>query len=171
MPILPAGPPPPGVHSNFNDPINRAPNLIACNVILLVVSTLVVGARILSRTLLTDWRLGWDDCKCSLHDYYLVTTKSANLYKTPLLWPLCVKTSENLVSKADQYLGRDGHFRLFCDRESVKTSPSSSWRLRNDADYRFSATHFGLGRHIWDVPMTTYTPQYLWVSASIQIPY
>ena len=62
MPTLPAGPPPPGVHSNFIDPENRAPNLIACNVILLVVSTLVVGARLISRTLLTDWRLGWDDC-------------------------------------------------------------------------------------------------------------
>ena len=62
LPTLPAGPPPPGVHSNFIDPENRAPNLIACNVILLVVSTLVVGARLISRTLLTDWRLGWDDC-------------------------------------------------------------------------------------------------------------
>ena len=62
MPTLPAGPAPPGVQSNFIDPESRAPNLIACNVILLIVSTLVVGARLVSRTLLTDWRLGWDDC-------------------------------------------------------------------------------------------------------------
>ena len=60
--IPPAGPPPPGINSNYIDPTNYAPNLIACNVILLVVSTLIVGARIVSRTLLTDWRLGWDDC-------------------------------------------------------------------------------------------------------------
>ena len=68
LPLPAAGPPPPGVNSNFNDPIDRAPNLIACNVILLVVSTLIVGARVVSRTLLTDWRLGWDDCTCCSHD-------------------------------------------------------------------------------------------------------
>ena len=39
------------------------------------------------------------------------------------------------------------------------------WLLQNDADIRVPATHFGLGKHIWDVRMTTYTPQYLWVSA------
>lgn len=64
--IQPAGLPPPGVLSNFIDPVNRAPNLIACNVVLLVFSVLIVGARILSRTILTDWRLGWDDCKSPL---------------------------------------------------------------------------------------------------------
>ena len=77
--LQPAGPPPPGVHSNFIDPVDRAPNLIACNVILLVVSTLIVGARIASRTLLTDWRLGWDDCTCSVYDYVLSVIPSANL--------------------------------------------------------------------------------------------
>lgn len=61
-PIIPAGPPPLGVISNFVDPVDRAPNLIACNVVLLVASIIIVGARILSRTVLTDWRLGWDDC-------------------------------------------------------------------------------------------------------------
>ena len=60
--IQPAGLPPVGVSSNFADPVNRAPNLIACNIVLLVVSVLIVGARLLSRTILTDWRLGWDDC-------------------------------------------------------------------------------------------------------------
>lgn len=105
MPTLPARPPPPGVHSNFIDPINRAPNLIACNVILLVVSTLVVGARIVSRTLLTDWRLGWDDCMCSLLDACLSgMTRSANLQKTPSLWPLYVWTSRNRDNDVDFYL-------------------------------------------------------------------
>ena len=61
--LMPAGPPPPGARSNFVNPaVDGAPNLIACNVILLFVSTLVMGARIASRTLLTDWRMGWDDC-------------------------------------------------------------------------------------------------------------
>lgn len=60
--IEPAGPPPVGTTSNFVDPVNMAPNLIACNIVLLVVSVFVVAARILSRTVLTDWRLGWDDC-------------------------------------------------------------------------------------------------------------
>lgn len=93
LPLPAAGPPPPGVHSNFIDPINRAPNLIACNVILLVVSTLVVGARIVSRTLLTDWRLGWDDCMCFLLEGSLGMTEWANLQKTPSLWPLYVDIS------------------------------------------------------------------------------
>ena len=60
--ILPAGPPPVGISSNFFDPVDRAPNLIACNIVLLIFSVIIVGARILSRTVLTDWRLGWDDC-------------------------------------------------------------------------------------------------------------
>ena len=60
--IEPAGPPPVGTISNFVDPVNMAPNLIACNIVLLVVALFVVTARILSRTVLTDWRLGWDDC-------------------------------------------------------------------------------------------------------------
>ena len=65
--IVPAGPAPPGVSSNFIDPVNMAPNLVACNVALLVVSVLIVAARIVSRTVLTDWRLGWDDCNELLH--------------------------------------------------------------------------------------------------------
>lgn len=104
LPVLPAGPPPLGAHSNFIDPVNHAPNLIACNVILLVVSTLIVGARILSRTLLTDWRLGWDD--------YTILMAFAG---TAVFGSFVIET-----------------------------------------------THFGLGKHIWDVPMTTYSPHYLW---------
>ena len=61
-----AGAPPTGVVSNFVDPVNYSLNLVTCNVVLLVVSVLVVAARIVSRTVLTDWRLGWDDCICSL---------------------------------------------------------------------------------------------------------
>ena len=71
LPLPAAGPPPPGVNSNFIDPINLAPNLIACNAILLFVSTLIVSARVVSRTLLTDWRLGWDDCTCPFTVYFL----------------------------------------------------------------------------------------------------
>lgn len=61
--VQPALSPPPGMSSNFVDPVNMAPNLVACNVVLLTVSILIVGARVISRTILTDWRLGWDDCK------------------------------------------------------------------------------------------------------------
>ena len=88
LPLPPAGPPPPGVHSNFNNPINRAPDLIACNVILLVVSALVVGARVISRTLLTDWRLGWDDCMFPFIDEFFDVTEWANSQKIPSLLPL-----------------------------------------------------------------------------------
>ena len=59
----PAGPPPDGVISNFDDPMSHAGNLIACNVVLLTASVIIVAARIVSRTILTDWRLGWDDCE------------------------------------------------------------------------------------------------------------
>ena len=59
--LVPAGPPPPGVLSNFVDPVDNGPDLIACNVVLLIVSIFVVIARMVSRTVLTDWRLGWDD--------------------------------------------------------------------------------------------------------------
>ena len=61
----PAFPPPTGVVSNFVDPVSHANGLIACNVFLLVVGFLIVAARVVARTVLTDWRLGWDDCKYS----------------------------------------------------------------------------------------------------------
>ena len=102
--VQPAGPPPTGLNPNFEDPVNMAPNLIACNVVLLVVSIVVVVARIISRTILTEWRLGWDD-------YCIV----ASLIGTAIFTAFVINT-----------------------------------------------TYYGLGRHIWDVPMTTYTPQYLW---------
>ena len=94
LPMIPAGPPPPGVRSNFVDPFNRAPNLIACNVILLVVSAFVVAARILSRTLLTEWRLGWDDCMYSFNDHGLCMTTSANLPKDTIIMAFVCKDFE-----------------------------------------------------------------------------
>ncbi|KAL8644856.1 MAG: hypothetical protein Q9210_007034 [Variospora velana] len=102
--ILPAGPPPAGTVSNFDDPVDNASNLIACNIILLVVSIIVVGARILSRTVFTTWRLGWDD-------YTIILA----LIGTAVFGAFVIVT-----------------------------------------------THFGLGKHIWDVPKPTYTPHYLW---------
>ena len=99
--MQPAGPPPPGVHSNFVNPVNHAPNLIACNVILLVVSTLVVGARILSRTLLTDWRLGWDDCTCLCHTCVRGMTGMANMQKTLSSWPLYAHISRRWGYRVD----------------------------------------------------------------------
>ena len=69
--VKPAGAPPAGIVSDFVNPVNYSANLVACNVVLLVVSSLVVAARIISRTVLTDWRLGWDDCIDSLlRPYY-----------------------------------------------------------------------------------------------------
>ena len=64
---IPALAPPPGVTSNFVDPVNHANGLVACNVVLLLVGILIVVARVVSRTVLTDWRLGWDDC-----DYFFL---------------------------------------------------------------------------------------------------
>ena len=107
--IVPAGPAPPGVMSNFSDPENYSSNLVACNTVLLIVSTLIVGARIVSRTVLTDWRLGWDDW-----------TMVAALVGTIIFTSFVITT-----------------------------------------------THYGLGKHIWDVPMSTYTPNYLrWIMAT-----
>ena len=59
---VPAFPPPTGHISNFVDPVNHAHVIIACSTILLVIGVLTVAARVVSRTVLTDWRLGWDDC-------------------------------------------------------------------------------------------------------------
>ncbi|KAL8756858.1 MAG: hypothetical protein Q9184_004372 [Pyrenodesmia sp. 2 TL-2023] len=73
-PIIPAGPPPVGITSNFDDPVNKAGNLIACNVILLVASIIIVGARVLSRTVLTTWRLGWDDWTAIFSAFVIVST-------------------------------------------------------------------------------------------------
>ena len=102
--VVPAGQPPAGVLSNYLNPVNYAPNLIACNIVLLVISVLVVGARLISRTVLTDWRLGWDD-------YMMIVA----LLGTAIFSSFVITT-----------------------------------------------THYGLGRHIWDVPMVEYSPQYLW---------
>ncbi len=102
--MRPAGPPPPGVLSNFVDPVNHGSNLVACNIIMLVISIIVVALRILSRTVLTDWRLGWDDI-------FMVVA----LIGTTVFGSFIVVT-----------------------------------------------THYGLGRHIWDVPMDVYSPHYLW---------
>ena len=61
---LAAGPPPAGIISNFENPsADYSSQIIACNVILLVIGILFVSARVVSRTLLTEWRLGWDDCE------------------------------------------------------------------------------------------------------------
>lgn len=102
--IVPAGQPPPDVYSNFVDPVNNAPNLVACNIVLLIISTFLVAARLISRTYLTDWRLGWDD-------YSMIVAL-------------------------------------------VGTAIFSSFVI--------TTTNYGLGRHMWDVPISTYTPQYLW---------
>ena len=66
----PAGAPPDGVLPNFDDPMNHAGNLIACNVVLLTASVIIVAARIVSRTILTDWRLGWDDCELLPNSFF-----------------------------------------------------------------------------------------------------
>ena len=95
LPLPAAGPPEPGVNSNFINPINHAPNLIACNVILLVVSTLIVGARVVSRTLLTDWRLGWDDCTCSFRDFTFFLAKFADALKDTIIIAFVRRESED----------------------------------------------------------------------------
>ncbi|KAL8896569.1 MAG: hypothetical protein Q9207_007648 [Kuettlingeria erythrocarpa] len=127
-PIIPAGPPPLGVISNFVDPVNKAPNLIACNVVLLVASIIIVGARILSRTVLTDWRLGWDDYTIILS---LIGTA---IFSAFVITSTCI---------------------------GILSGPPSTCRNHPNPCI---ATHFGLGRHMWDVPKPDYTPHYLWVS-------
>ena len=102
--VVPAGPATLGVMSNFADPVDYSSNLVTCNIVLLVVSVLIVGARIVSRTVLTDWRLGWDDC-----------TMVLALVGTVIFTSFVITT-----------------------------------------------THYGLGQHIWDIPLSTYTPDYLW---------
>ena len=62
-PIEPALPPPPGIVSNFLNPDDLGPHLVSCTITLTVIGCLLVTARIVSRTVLTSWRLGWDDCE------------------------------------------------------------------------------------------------------------
>ena len=159
--IQPAGPPPVGTLSNFADPLNMAPNLIACNVVLLIVSVLIVVARILSRTVLTDWRLGWDDClSSSSNEIVAMSLLTYERYDTRF-------SGRDLKGHVGdtifiQSLGRHSDIHIFRYYKSVIPSLGASWRFM--LTYA-SATNYGLGRHMWDVPMETYTPNYLWVSA------
>ena len=101
---MPAGQPPSGESSNFVNPANHGPNLVACNIALLIASTFIVVARLISRTYLTSWKLGWDD-------YSIIVA---------------------LVGTA-----------IF-------------------SAFVITTTQYGLGRHMWDVPRSSYSPHYLW---------
>lgn len=59
---VPAGPPPPGITSNFTDPETLRAPVIAVNVILLVVTTTFVGMRIYTRKFLNRI-LSAEDCR------------------------------------------------------------------------------------------------------------
>ena len=55
---------PPGVTSNFVNPVSDAYQLIIINVICILLCVLLIGARLYSKTRVTH-NLGWDDCKPS----------------------------------------------------------------------------------------------------------
>lgn len=62
---IPVLPPPVGVLSNFVNPKNLAPSLIAVNATFLPLMIIAVAIRIYSRGLIVH-ALGWDDCKLSV---------------------------------------------------------------------------------------------------------
>ena len=61
--LKPAGPPPPGVHSNFVNPESLQNPAIAVNVIFLSLATTAVVMRLYAKGVVTR-AVGWDDCMC-----------------------------------------------------------------------------------------------------------
>ena len=59
---LPAHLPPPGVKSNFIDPVTRAPDLVATSVLCLSVMVVCVAIRFYTK-LHIKHKWGWDDCR------------------------------------------------------------------------------------------------------------
>lgn len=130
--ITPAGPAPAGVSSNFIDPTNYAGNLVACNVVLLIVSILIVTARMLSRTVLTDWRLGWDG---------MFSLPASAVYRV-------------IIQEREMLIVGDERADYTMVLALIGTSIFTGFVIQT--------THYGLGKHMWDVPIDTYTPHYLW---------
>lgn len=60
---IPAYPPPPGVTSNFKNPVSLAKTLVVVNVVFLSLMTIFVGLRIYTKHCIAR-KLGWDDCGC-----------------------------------------------------------------------------------------------------------
>lgn len=58
----PAHPPPPGVTSNFENPVSLAKPLIVVNVLFIALMTLIVFLRIYTKHFIVG-QLWWDDCK------------------------------------------------------------------------------------------------------------
>lgn len=60
---IPAYPPPPGVISNFKNPVSLAKPLVIVNVMFLSLMMIFVGIRIYTKGYIVR-KLGWDDCGC-----------------------------------------------------------------------------------------------------------
>ena len=56
-------PPPPGVEPNFIDPYDHMKENIALHSVLLTITTLAVGMRLYTRSIITKAKLGVDDCE------------------------------------------------------------------------------------------------------------
>lgn len=62
---IPLSRPPPGTTSNFVDPPDLTPNVIACHTILLFFTTVCVFIRLYTRKIIQK-RVGFDECKSRL---------------------------------------------------------------------------------------------------------
>ena len=57
----PAGHPPPGVHSNFLNPVSLREPVIAVNTSFVILAALAVVLRLYAKAVVTQ-ATGWDDC-------------------------------------------------------------------------------------------------------------
>lgn len=62
---IPALPPPPGVKSNFDNPVTRDAALIEANAVFIALMLLLLAIRVYSKARITH-TLWWDDCALSL---------------------------------------------------------------------------------------------------------
>lgn len=62
--LTPLLPPPPGVTSNFVNPVSRAPAVLAANAVVTAVMLLFVLARLFAKFAYARSQLGWDDVCC-----------------------------------------------------------------------------------------------------------
>ncbi|KAI9674703.1 MAG: hypothetical protein M1817_001606 [Caeruleum heppii] len=70
--------PPPGVVPNFDNPVSKAPRLLAANIVCITLGTVFLIGRLLSRKLISR-SLGWDDYTAVLSYFFTVVFSACTL--------------------------------------------------------------------------------------------
>ena len=78
--LTPAFPPPPGVTSNFADPISRAPAVLAAIGIITPVMLIFVLARFFAKLAYARSQLGWEDISCGIGTILSVAQSGINIW-------------------------------------------------------------------------------------------